>query len=144
MKLSDPLCPGCNRPTLPGARCCWCGETLAGPNRARNTDPETAHISARRSSQTRSNKDQAILNDLKAQGSKGGTTLEIAARQDLIHNNMSPRMVKLEEKRLIHRIELEPGKYFSRVSVVPPAMETRHESQIWYYGPWQPIQEELF
>lgn len=143
MNLPDIVCPACNKPTLPGARCCWCGEPLAGPNRARNTDPETAHTSAWRSSKTRSTKDQAILDDLKAH-SNGGTTLEIAARQDLIHNNMSPRMVKLEEKHLIHRIQLSPGKYLSRVSVVPRDMETRHESQIWYYGPMQPIQEELF
>jgi hypothetical protein len=142
--MSDLVCPACKRQTLPAARCCWCGETLAGPNRARKTDPDTAHKSARRSSNTRSSKDQAILNDLKAQGSKGGTTLEIASRKDLVHNNMSPRMVKLEEKRLIHRIELEPGKYVSRVSVVPRDMETKHESQIWYYGPRQPIQENLF
>ena len=141
--MSDPVCPACKRQTLPGARCCWCGETLAGPNRARTTDPDTAHKSARRSSKKRSSKDQAILDDLKLHPN-GGTTLEISARQALIHNNMSPRMVRLEEKRLIHRIQLSPGKYLSRVSVVPPAMETKHESQIWYYGPAQPIQEELF
>jgi len=130
-------CPRCRRQTPPGARCSWCRAPLAGVNRARKKDPETAHVSARRSSRTRSEKDQAILDELKLAGSKGRTTLEISHERDLVHNNMSSRMVRLEERGLIHRTGAK------RISNVPPLIATNHESQVWYYGPSEPGQAEL-
>lgn len=137
-------CGKCGKVSPPGARCSWCHEPLADPNRARRTDPETAHNAARRSSSTRSAKDQKILDDLKEHAVDGGTTLEIAYRTDLVHNNMSSRMVPLEKLGLVHRILLvAPNKYQSRVSDVPPHMATKSASQIWYYGPAQPGQVEL-
>lgn len=88
--------------------------------------------------------DQKILDDLKEHAVKGGTTLEIAYRTDLVHNNMSSRMVPLEKLELVHRIQLAPDRYESRLSDVPPDIVTRSRSQIWYFGPAQPGQVELF
>ena len=127
-------CGNCQKVSPPGALCSWCHKPLADPNRARSTDPETAHVSARRSSRSRGPKDQAILDDLKEHAQDGGTSLEIAYRTDLVHNNMSSRFVPLEKLGLVHRNGTK------RVSDVPPHMSTKHESQVWYYGPAQPGQ----
>ncbi len=72
-------------------------------NRARETDPETAHAGARASSRHKVKTDELIITDLADHRIDGGTTLEISKRIGRPHNNISSRFIHLEEAGHIYR-----------------------------------------
>ncbi len=130
-------CPRCRKATPPGARCSWCRAPLVAPNKARRTDPETAHKGAEISNAGRGKLDQEILRALEERGDKGFTTHECALEIDRKHNNISGRFVHLERAGLIHRTG------FTRPSQVPPDEYTGVKCIVWYFGRRQPRQESL-
>lgn len=101
-----------------------------GENRARHTDPATAHAAAAASSTYREKVDDVIVKCLAEHGRH--STLEVSEITGLKHNNISSRFIRLEQAGKIRR-----------AGVSEPHPITRRRSTLWELVPSIPEQRQL-
>ena len=97
-----------------------------GDNRARQSDPQTAHDGAAISSQRKEKNDAAIVRCLAESGPR--TSLEVSRLTGRKHNNISSRFKRLEEVGLIVRTGYTRRDPETRCASIVWAIKTTHES----------------